>query len=493
MPVPTVRIRPVNDRPERPDAGYVLYWMVGSRRLSANFALQRAVERAREWRKPLVILEALRCDYPWASDRLHHFVIDGMADHAAALAPTPVAYHPYVEPALGAGKGLLAALAADACVVVTDDFPSFFIPHMIEAAGRSIDARLEAVDANGLLPMRGTDKVFLTAFSFRSYLQGAFRDALAHWVEPIKLTGLPRATIPSAVAARWPATPVDTLRAPASLLASLPIDHSVAPVDTRGGRGAAEAALARFIDQRLSRYVDDHSHPDEEVTSGLSAYLHFGHIGAHEVFAAVMTAERWTSRKLGAGRRGQREGWWGASANAEAFLDQLVTWRELGYNMCALQPDDYDQFDSLPPWARATLDRHAADPRPYVYTRAQFLEAETHDPVWNAAQRQLAATGTCHNYMRMVWGKKILEWSATPDEALDTMIDVMNRLALDGRNPNSYTGYCWTLGRYDRPWAPERPIFGTIRYMSSENTVRKLRMKQYLARWKKTSGGFFES
>lgn len=474
----------MNDGPVRPDAAYVLYWMVGSRRLRSNFALQRAVECAREWKKPLVILEALRCDYPWASDRLHRFVVDGMADHAAELAGSPVVYYPYVEPRPGAGKGLLAQLASDACLVVTDDFPSFFVPRMIAAAGRRLNVRLEAVDANGLLPMRQTDKVFLTAFSFRSYLQGTFRESLAAWPAAISFKGLMAARLPQELDDRWPRAPAADLEAPDRLIASLPLDHSVGATDTRGGPAAAAQALARFVRDRLPRYVSDHSHPDAEVTSGLSPYLHFGHIGSHEVFEAVMTSERWTSRNLGSGKRGQREGWWGASPNAEAFLDQLVTWRELGYNMCALRPNDHDAFDSLPVWARATLDRHALDVRPYVYSRDQLMNADTHDEVWNAAQRQLSATGTCHNYLRMVWGKKILEWSESPDEALDTMIAIMDRLSLDGRNPNSYTGYCWTLGRYDRPWAPEREIFGVVRYMSSANTVRKLRMKHYLARWK---------
>jgi deoxyribodipyrimidine photo-lyase len=481
--VPENRIRGLNDQVVRPDADYVVYWMVASRRIESNFALEYAAARAYEWRKPLIILEALRCDYPWASDRLHTFVIDGMADHAEALAGSPVAYLPYVEPTRGAGRGLLAALARRACLVVTDDFPAFFVPRMIAAAGRAIDVRLEAVDANGVLPMRATDKVFLTAYSFRSYLQGTFRDALTAWPGRIDVKKLRPASIPADINRRWPATPLDDLRHPASLLASLPIDHSVGAVDTRGGRRAGRQRLADFVAHGLPRYVDAHSHPDEAVTSGLSPYLHFGHIGAHEVFEAVMTAERWTSRKLGVGKRGQREGWWGASANAEAFLDQLITWRELGYNMCASRPDDYHAFDSLPAWARATLDVHAADPRQHLYSFDQFRNAETHDPVWNAAQRQLAATGTCHNYLRMLWGKKILEWSASPDEALETMIALMNGLSLDGRNPNSYTGYCWILGRYDRPWGPERPIFGTIRYMSSDNTVRKLRMKKYLATW----------
>lgn len=458
--------------------------MTAYRRLSSNFALQHAVEQARAWGKPLVILEALRCDYRWASPRLHHFVIDGMADHAKALEGSPVTYLPYVEPARGAGKGLLARLAADACLVVTDDFPSFFLPHMVAAAGRRIDARLESVDSNGILPMRGTDKVFLTAYSFRSYMQGTLRDQLSPWPAAITFDDLPSCPALAAdIATRWPATPRAVLENPAEFLATLPLDHSVPAVDTGGGGVAARATLKRFIDDRLSRYVDDHSHPDADGTSGLSPYLHFGHLSSHQVFDAVMNAERWTSRKLGPGKKGQREGWWGASANAEGFLDQLITWRELGFNMCALRPDDYDQYSSLPAWARATLDKHAGDRRAYTYTIDQFSAAATHDPIWNAAQRQLAGAGTCHNYLRMLWGKKILEWTRTPEEALETMVEIMNRLSLDGRNPNSYTGYCWTLGRYDRPWGPERPIFGTIRYMSSDNTVKKLRMKRYLARW----------
>jgi deoxyribodipyrimidine photo-lyase len=458
--------------------------MTASRRLSSNFALQHAVEHARAWKKPLVILEALRCDYRWASDRLHGFVIQGMSDHSRALEGSTVRYFPYVEPTRGAGQGLLARLAADACLVVTDDFPSFFLPRMVAAAGRRIDARLEAVDSNGVLPMRGTDKVFLTAHSFRSYMQGTLRDHLLQWPTALTFDDLPRCpALSDDVALRWPATPASVLESPEAFLNTLPIDHSVPAAEIRGGSTAARATLRRFVDQRLARYVDDHSHPDAEGTSGLSPYLHFGHLSTHEVFDAVMTSERWTSRRLGSGKKGRREGWWGASSNAEAFLDQLITWRELGFNMCALRPDDYDKYSALPAWSRATLARHATDSRTYAYSRDEFTEGSTHDPVWNAAQRELSASGTCHNYMRMVWGKKILEWTRSPEEALETMVEVMNRHAIDGRNPNSYSGYCWTLGRYDRPWGPERPVFGSVRYMSSENTVRKLRMKRYLTIW----------
>lgn len=458
--------------------------MTAYRRLTSNFALQHAVEQARAWNKPLVILEALRCDYRWASDRLHRFVIDGMAGNARALEGSPVRYLPYVEPERGAGRGLLTRLAADACLVVTDDYPAFFLPRMVAAAGRCIDARLESVDSNGILPMRATSKVFLTAYSFRSYLQGALREQLSPWPGAIAFDDLPACPpLPRDVEARWTPTPASTLADPDALLAALPIDHSVRASVIRGGSAEARAVLRRFVNQCLTRYVDDHSHPDANGTSGLSPYLHFGHISPHEVFDAVMNKEAWTSRKLGPGRKGQREGWWGVSPNTEAFLDQLITWRELGFNMCALRPDDYDHYSSLPAWARATLDRHATDSRTYRYSREEFMTAATHDPVWNAAQKELAVTGTCHSYMRMLWGKKILEWTRSPEEALDTMIEVMNRYALDGRDPNSYSGYCWTLGRYDRPWGPEREIFGTVRYMSSANTLKKLRMKRYLERW----------
>jgi deoxyribodipyrimidine photo-lyase len=195
----------------------------------------------------------------------------------------------------------------------------------------------------------------------------------------------------------------------------------------------------------------------------------------------VLRREGWTLSRLAKTVAGAKTGWWGASAGAEAYLDQLVTWRELGLNMSARRPD-YDQFESLPPWAIRTLEQHATDPRPYCYSLDAFTGAATHDAVWNAAQRQLVTEGRIHNYLRMLWGKKILEWTRSPREALDVMIELNNRFAVDGRDPNSYTGIFWVLGRYDRPWF-ERPIFGSVRYMTSESTVRKLHLKGYLARF----------
>ncbi len=253
-------------------------------------------------------------------------------------------------------------------------------------------------------------------------------------------------------------------------------------VKERGGPKQAELVLKRFLENRLSLYPEDRNHPDEEGTSGLSPYLHFGHISVHQIFDRLVKKEEWSSKMISRKTTGSRSGWWGMSEAAEAFLDELVTWRELGFNMC-WQRDDFDQYGSLPDWARQTLKKHSKDKRPYLYTLKAFETAKTHEPLWNAAQNQLVQEGKIHNYLRMLWGKKILHWTKTPKEALKVMIELNNKYALDGRDPNSYSGIFWVLGRYDRAWGPERRVFGKVRYMSSKNTARKLRLKEYLDKY----------
>jgi deoxyribodipyrimidine photo-lyase len=483
--VPAIRLAVVNDAPVRRGGDFVLYWMVASRRPGWSFALDRAVEWASALEKPLLVLEALRAGYPWASDRLHRFVLQGMAANRACLAAAPVHYHPYVEPAPGEGKGLLAALGARACVVVTDDFPAFFLPRAVAAAGERLGVRLEKVDGNGLLPLRAADRLFTAAHSFRRFLG---KELPPHLEAPpredpfdgVRLPALAR--LPPEVEKRWPAAPADLLAGSVEALARLPIDHAVEPVDTPGGADAARAVLADFIERKLDDYPEARNHPDRAAQSGLSPYLHFGHLATHQTLAAITRRERWTpARWKGAAAAGRRGGW-GLSEAAEAFLDELVTWRELGCNMCCRNPGGYDRYDSLPGWARETLERHARDTRPAVYSLAELESAGTHDELWNAAQTELLREGRIHNYLRMLWGKKILEWSPTPREALAVMIELNNRFAVDGRDPNSYAGIFWCLGRYDRPW-PERPIFGTVRYMSSENTARKHRVREYVQRF----------
>lgn len=484
MSVPEIRLRALNDRPVAPEHRYVLYWMTAFRRLDWNFALERAVEWARELGRPLVVLEALRCDYPWASDRVHRFVLDGMGDHARRLRDAQARYYPYVEPATGAGKGLLAALAKQAAVVVADDFPAFFHPRMLRAAGDTVPVRLEAVDANGLLPLAAADKAFARAYDLRRFMQRELPAHLGGFPREHPLVGPPLpgpASLPRDILRRWPSAARE-LEDGGPTLASLPIAHQPEPVTQRGGSAAAGRALARFLAERLSRYTGERNDPGHRVTSELSPYLHFGHISVHEVFTRLMEREGWSPTDLSDSATGSRSGWWGVGDSAEAFLDQLITWRELGFLTCRYDPG-YTRYESLPEWARETLQIHAGDDRPHVYSGTELARAETHDRLWNAAQRQLLREGRIHNYLRMLWGKKILEWSTSPEEALEIMVDLNNRYGIDGRDPNSYSGISWVLGRYDRPWGPERPIFGKVRYMSSENARRKFDVRPFLARF----------
>ena len=485
---PTDRIQLCNSAPINADGDFVLFWMISSRRMEWNFSLQRGVEWAVELKKPLVIFEPLRVDYRWASDRLHRFIIDGMADNATRIAKLKnrgILYFPYVEPNCGADKGLLAALAKHASVIVTDNFPCFFLPRMVTSVAKHLPVRLEQVDSNGLFPMHATDRVFTTAFSFRAFLQKHLRPHLEAipQADPLAKVKLPQIDrLPTAITKRWPQVSTKLLAGDESALAKLPIDHTVPIVETPGGAIAAGKRLRRFLTRQLDTYIEIGSEPDEDACSGLSSYLHFGHISAHEIFNRLMAREGWAPKQLSARSGGKREGWWSVSPAAESWLDQLITWREIGYNMSSHR-DDYDRYDSLPDWALATLEKHSKDPRKHIYSLDEFAEARTNDPLWNAAQTQLLREGRIHNYLRMLWGKKILEWTETPRDALKVMIELNNRYALDGRNPNSYSGIFWVLGRYDRPWGPERPIFGKIRYMSSANTQKKLHVDQYLRRY----------
>lgn len=488
--IPDLRIRTLNQRSANEGGEYVLYWMVANRRTHWNYSLQRAAEWAADLNKPLLVLEALRCDYQWASDRLHHFVIGGMADNATALEDRPATYYPYLEDRPEAGSGLLAALAERACLVVSDDFPCFFLPRMLKLVAKRIDVRFEAVDSNGLLPMRAADKVYTRAFDLRRFLQKTLPNHFAELPQPDPLANqrsVAEYQIPNDVTDRWPIADVAKLAANPELLSEFPIDHQV-PIVTEisGGELAAVEQLGEFLEAKLDIYAEQRNQPEQDASSGLSPYLHFGHLSVHQVFAELMQQIGWNPQKVSPKVNGARSGWWGTEETVESFLDELITWRELGYNMCWQAPD-YARYGSLPDWAQQTLADHASDERDHVYTLEEFERAKTHDELWNAAQRQLLLEGRIHNYLRMLWGKKILEWTESPQQALAVMIELNNKYALDGRNPNSYSGIFWVLGRYDRAWGPERPVYGKIRYMSSDNTARKVKVKQYVQRFSANS------
>jgi deoxyribodipyrimidine photo-lyase len=458
--------------------------MTAFRRRAYNFALQHACEIASNLGKPLIVIEALRMRYGWASDRFHRFIIDGMIQNECSFRDSPITYYPFIETTKLSGHGLIEALARDACVLVADDFPCFFHPTLYSRIVSKWPVAVHLVDSNGILPMRTADRTFTVAHSFRRFLQKELPRHLDSFPQrdPLAKIDLPRSAKSLAdIQKQWPTTNLNDYADGTKNFDRFLIDHSVPPVDYQGGPIAAAECLHGFIKHRLSKYDTDRNIPDLDGSSQLSPYLHFGHISAHDVFEAVMAKAKWNRTKINK-PNGKAIGYWGATPQAEAFLDELITWREIGFNMCGREPD-YDRYASLPEWAKTTLATHSKDKRPTIYTLEQLERAQTYDDLWNAAQNQLVRQGRIHNYLRMLWGKRILEWAPSPKVALEYMIELNNKYAVDGRDPNSYSGIFWVLGRYDRAWGPERKIFGKVRYMTSDSTRKKFPVKEYLKRF----------
>lgn len=493
--IPTIRQHLLCDLPVDQSGAFVLYWMHSCHRLQWSFALDHALALARTLGKPLLILETIGLGDRWDSLRHHTFALTALQENQARFSrkrqgPPGIAYFPWIERSPGEMPDLLEHLSRQAAVIVTDDEPSPLqssISQGLARLARSCPVRADLIDGAGILPWRAASKVYLSAYDFRRFLQKNLARHLTEAPHPNPLEepllhDLP--AFPHRLAHLKKLFPGDTHRfiedeTREGALQELPIDHGVPPSPVRGGPAAAQDVWHTFLRDKLTAYPEARSHPDDDGSSGLSPYLRHGQISVHQLFSDLTARESWTTDRLGTVCRGHKSGWWGMSPAVEAFLDELITWRELGRNF-SFHRDDVDRYDSLPAWAQMTLERHRNDKRPSSYHLEAFAAGGTHDHLWNAAQQQLRTEGRLHNYLRMLWGKKILEWSSRPEEALHVMVELNNRYALDGRDPNSYAGIFWVLGRYDRPWGPERPVFGTIRYMSSDNTAKKLRVRAYL-------------
>ena len=489
--VPEVRVRNLTHLPIQPNRPFVLYWMTAFRRTQSNFALQRAVEIAQQIKRPLVIFEALRCNYRWASHRFHQFILDGMLDNASAVQASKALYVAYVEPESRNGSGLIEEFSTHAAAIVSDDFPCFFHPAMYERFASRLTCSVELVDSNTIVPMRAMDRTFTVAHSYRRSMQKVIAQDMPQFPEshPLVNLSVPKLkSLPPSLLERWPLWMGENASKMIRgiSLDALPIDKLVLPTGEKGGEVHGASVVDRFMARRLSNYSEARNEPEQAGSSWLSPYLHFGHVSPHAIFERLAKACDWNIAKLGK-PNGKMTGFWNMTGDAEAFLDQLMTWREIGFNMCAREKN-FDRFESLPDWAQKTLEQHEHDKRPWVYSLEQLNAATTHDPLWNAAQNQLKREGRIHNYLRMLWGKKILHWTASPREALKIMIELNNKYALDGRDPNSYSGIFWVLGRYDRAWGPERPIFGKIRYMTSESTQAKFHVKQYIKQYSGLNG-----
>jgi deoxyribodipyrimidine photo-lyase len=427
------------------DARYVLYWAQVNRRIDSNRALAFAAELANGSGLPLLIYEALTCSHPWANDRFHTFILEGVQENAARAERLGAGYVFYHRARRSDPNDILYRLARDAKAVVTDLFPSYI------SKSFHLSVPYHAIDASTIVPTELIPEPKYAAYSIRSKIHRL----LPQYLQPVPKVKLRQKWNGESLPFHTVVTDVP------GMVRCSEIDHSVPPCAAfRGGRKEAEKRLKAFLKHNLSRYARFNREPSAKATSQLSPYLHFGHISSLEVALAVR--EYAAEHKL----------------IVDEFLEQLVVRRELAFNFARYGPPP-EKITSLPNWAQKTLQKHAKDRRDYLYTRDQFDRAETHDQLWNACQRELLRDGVIHGYYRMYWGKKILEWSKSPQEALDTMIYLNDRYALDGRDPNGYANILWCLGLHDRPWA-ERPVYGMVRYMSLDGMKRKTDVDAYL-------------
>jgi deoxyribodipyrimidine photo-lyase len=424
-----------------------------NRRVDSNHALAYAARLANERDLSLLVYEGLTCTYPYANDRFHTFLLEGVPDTARRLKSLGVGYVFYLRRRRKDPDDILYRLARAAAAVVTDDYPTFVARVHNARVPDKLDAPYIVVDSSCVVPMNAIEKREYAAYTIRPKITKLLPIYLRP-VEPVRVRRRFRETIPEYH------TEVHDANI-AGLVASCDIDHSVAPaIGFRGGASAAEERLQSFLRTQLRRYARDRNEPSAHATSELSPYLHFGHISALHVALEVKSyAEK-------------------HHLIADEFLEELIVRRELAFNF-ARHVDKPASLDNLPEWVQETMREHRRDKRPQTYTRDQLERAETYDDLWNATQKELLLRGKIHGYYRMYWGKKIIEWSPSYQEALDAMVYLHDRYALDGRDPNTYANILWCFGLHDRPW-PERPIFGKLRYMSLDGMRRKTYVDAYL-------------
>ncbi|MGZ3417051.1 MAG: hypothetical protein ACXVEE_04250 [Polyangiales bacterium] len=446
------RIRAWNGKPVE-SGDYVVYWAQATRRADDNVALEYAIKRANDLSLPIVVYESLRTDYPYASDRVHAFVLECARDTQIRLRARGIDHGFFLPRDAAEARGVAAKVFERAALIVSDDNPSFIFPKQNWAAAKKARCSYLTIDDAAIVPLALIPAHESQARTIRPKLLAM----LDQWLAPLH-THAPkiRGTI------EWPFDPIDFDKEKIdALIARCDIDHGVRPVaDRPGGSRAAHARLAAFL--RGSGKTYDHSRdtPDEGATSGLSPYLHFGAISAR---ACVLAA-----RDAGLPK-----------AAYDAFVEQLVVRRGLAFNHAARVPN-HATWDAIPAWAKETLAAHARDDRPDARPPAKLERAKSGDPIWDAAQRELILRGRMHNAVRMFWGKRLIQLCKRPRDAFELAVKCFDRYALDGRDPNTYAGIGWCFGLHDRPF-PERDIYGTVRPMGTGALKKRFDVKAWAA------------
>jgi deoxyribodipyrimidine photo-lyase len=437
------RIQFLNEKPVR-SRDYLLYWMQASQREEYNHALEYAVEQANRLNKPLVVYFGLTENFPEANWRHYRFMLEGLRNTDRALAERGILL---VVRAGSPEKGA-ADLSRKADLVVVDRGYLDVQRAWRKKAAEAVDCALVQVESDVVVPVEEASvKEEYSAATLRPRIK-------KHW--PRYLTPLKRRSLHiHSTGLSFDRLNLGDLD---GIVARMRLNRKVTPVSGFcGGTDEANKHLKTFLNHRITLYDSMRNDPSRQVTSDLSPYLHFGQISPLKIALNCLSVQK---------------------RHAEGFLEELLVRRELSINFVYYN-SGYSRYACLPAWAARTLEEHKNDPRPVLYTMEQLENAETNDPYWNAAQKEMVVRGKMHGYMRMYWGKKILEWSPSPEEGFYRALELNNRYELDGRDPNGFTGIAWCFGKHDRAWT-ERPVFGKVRYMNANGLKRKFDIEAYV-------------
>ena len=440
------RIKPLNKR--HPIKGkYVFYWMQASQRAEFNHALEFSINQANKRKLPLIVYFGLTDAFPEANERHYYFMLEGLKHTQKVLKDRDVGMIvERVSPEIGAVK-----FAKRASLVICDRGYLKIQKQWRQYVAENIECPLLQVESDVVVPVEeASNKEEYSAATLRRKLLPMLHKYLVPLQEEI----------PQIKSSRLEFDSYNIFNV-AKAISTLRINHSVEPVSSfHGGTNEAKNWLKEFISKKLEIYGDLRNDPNEDYLSNLSPYLHFGQISP--LYVALQLSRN-------------------SISGTEAFLEELIVRRELSMNFVHYN-EKYDSFTGLPNWAKLTLKEHERDPREYIYSLEELEQAQTHDSYWNAAQRQMVITGKMHGYMRMYWGKKILEWTVNPEEAFSIALYLNNKYEIDGRDPNAFAGVAWCFGKHDRPWG-RRPIFGNVRFMSPDGLKRKFDAAKYAQRY----------
>lgn len=437
------RMKIVKNNEVDEDKDYVLYWMQASQRTKFNHALELSIKKANELNKPVIVFFGLTDKFPEANLRHYKFMLEGLKDVKQNLKERNIKFVlKKCEPHREALK-----LSKDACLTITDKSYLDTAKKWKKKFIQNTNCKTIQVEDNVIVPVEEVSKK--EEYAART-IRPKIKQKLDKYLKPLS------ENVPNKSSLDVDIETLDVVNTK-QILNQLDIDRSVKPSPVfNGGERKAAKILEDFIENKLQKYSEMSNDPTKDVLSNLSPYLHFGQISPIHIALKVKNSKK----------------------DGDDYLEQLIIRRELAINFVHYN-QNYDSIQCLPDWAQETLEKHKDDDREYTYTLEEFENAETHDPYWNAAQKEMVKTGKMHSYMRMYWGKKILEWTETPEEGFKIALKLNNRYELDGRNPNGYAGVAWCFGKHDQGWK-ERPIYGKVRYMNANGLERKFDIEKYV-------------